>query len=100
MSTGQDCALVEHQPGEWWLLLEHQDCDEDDNLSGTGEWFAAGPFRSKEETCAYLHANHANPGSWRVYHHEPARPSTLFEREITAARASNAPAQARPSRFW
>ena len=78
VSTGLDCVLIEHLPGEWWLVLE--------SSVYRGEYHAYGPFRNQMETMDHLHVNHANPGGYRVFPYIDEDGAERFHSEIETAR--------------
>lgn len=65
MSTGLECEFLEFVPGEWFYLLEDWSAPK-----SSWDWrefsTAYGPFRTYEEACEHLRANHSNPGGHSV----------------------------------
>jgi len=99
MSTGQQCDIIEEHPGRWYLWLESMiEWGEDEAGRGDGEMIRqGGPFKSKDETLAHLHAYHANPGGFSTWPHDPLRREIHGEplSPITQGWQSE-----RPLRYW
>lgn len=62
MSTGADCWFEEKPAGTWHYRLQCYP------YGASEEYDTFGPFKSFEDARADLHANHANPGGFRVEH--------------------------------
>ncbi len=67
MSTGLDCCFIENEDGTWVYELEQWDRRE--------EYDTYGPFPTFDEAREHLHQNHANPGGFQIFPHDPYIPN-------------------------
>jgi hypothetical protein len=68
MSTNSECEFIQVKGDEWFYVLEHYRCDDedDDGWYDHGDWrlnaTAYGPFASQEKADEHLDEKHPNPG--------------------------------------
>ncbi|MCS4089931.1 hypothetical protein [Rhizobium sp. BK176] len=103
MSTGQECMIFEHEPGEWYYALESAFSDGDE-FDWREQASAYGPFPTYDAACRHLSDNHANPGGHTMWEHADfARERDDVTDRLVAEAAANMKMFERPSysyRAW
>ena len=70
MSTGMECRVFEVSPGEWFYLLQRDDCP-----AGAWNWtehaYCGGPYPNADACFDAVRDTHGNPGG---YFEDPLAP--------------------------
>ena len=83
MSTGCECSIFEHKPGQWFYLLEHTHAPKNswDWREHASCW---GPFASEDQATDHLDRNHANPGGYSVDNWDASHAPDELEAKMVA----------------